>query len=73
MDQQHNRAIKLLLDKGHRVRSSDSRHILLDGRSYHVSDELIFFVEDAYPEEWRRIEHELDDSSRIGESRAYFK
>lgn len=62
LDQRHTRAIKLLEDKGHKVRTSDSHHILIDGHSYHIRDELIFFVEDGYPEEWSNIEREFDEA-----------
>lgn len=61
LNQQHNGAIKFLEDKGHQVRSSDSHHVIVDGRSYHVRDELIAFVEDTYPEEWARIEREFNE------------
>ena len=64
LNQQHNRAIKLLEDKGHKVRPSDSHHIVINDRSYHIRDELIAFVEDTYTEEWRRIEREFDEGLR---------
>ena len=60
----HNRAIKLLHEKGHNVEESkDGNVITVDGKEHKVLG-LAALAEELYPEEWREIQRKRDAELR---------
>lgn len=60
----HNRAIKLLKERGHTVgESTDGNLITVDDKEYRVLG-LAALAEELHPEEWRAIQRERDQELR---------